>query len=48
MKFPTTMDDDDNNHEARRAITEGLLTYCKLDTASMIMIWRHWAEKSRV
>ncbi len=34
---------DRDDEEARRAITEGLLTYCKLDTASMVMIWRHWA-----
>ena len=34
----------DKNTSAKTAIRAGLLTYCKLDTASMVMIWRHWAR----
>jgi hypothetical protein len=24
-----------------------LLQYCKLDTAAMVMIWRHWLRNNR-
>jgi len=26
----------------RRAIIQGLLKYCELDTLAMVMIWEHW------
>jgi len=28
--------------EACAQICDALLRYCKLDTAAMVMIWRHW------
>lgn len=32
--------------EARAQIRDALLRYCKLDTAAMVMIWRHWEGRA--
>lgn len=32
-----------HNPEVRRSYRDLLLQYCELDTAAMVMIWRHWA-----
>ena len=31
--------------EERRAISEGLLRYCELDTLAMVMIYQHWESQ---
>jgi len=36
---------DRGDTQACDAIKNGLLTYCKLDTAAMVMIWRHWGAE---
>ncbi len=28
---------------ARRSIRRQLMRYCELDTAAMVMVWKHWA-----
>ena len=33
-----------NDPETRKSYRDLLLQYCKLDTAAMVMIWRHWAD----
>ncbi|MDF2378440.1 MAG: DUF2779 domain-containing protein, partial [Verrucomicrobiales bacterium] len=32
------------NPESRESLRQLLLQYCKLDTAAMVMIWRHWLD----
>ena len=36
--------DADQTKEARAAWKRLLLKYCKLDTAAMVMVWRHWKK----
>ena len=31
--------------EARQNYRRLLLPYCRLDTAAMVMIWRHWTRE---
>lgn len=30
------------NQEVREDVRRQLLSYCQLDTAAMVMIWKHW------
>ena len=30
-----------SDQDARRAISRQLMRYCELDTAAMVMIWKH-------
>jgi hypothetical protein len=31
-----------DNLELRNSMKDALLRYCELDTAAMVMIWKHW------
>ena len=34
-----------DNLEVRDAMKDALLRYCELDTAAMVMIWKHWQHQ---